>query len=301
MDMFFNGLADQNGESFKNAYREMSNGKFDLEGDVSDWVKVPNAASYYQDAAGEETGEAMTNFVQDGSDAWYDAQIADGKTDQQIKDYLATFDVWDRFDHDNDGVVNEPDGYIDHFQAIHAGEDESAGAPPWAIWAHRSSVNTNGDVGPAGNENGGVEIGDTGFWIRDYTTEPENGGLGVFAHEFAHDLGVPDYYDTQGGDNSTGFWTLMSQGSWMGHGNGTIGTTPDAHGRPRQAVPRLVRPQRPQDRRRDRRRPAGQPRPVLPRHRPGRSGPRRHAATGQRDHRRGRTRPGDALLLLRKR
>ncbi len=232
LDMFFNGLADQQGESFRDMYKEMSSGRFDLEGDVSDWVKVPNRASFYQDANGEETGEAMTDFLSDGAEAWYAAQLAAGKTAQQIKDYLADFDVWDRFDYDGDGEFNEPDGYIDHFQAIHAGEDESAGAPAWAIWAHRSSVNSNADVGPDGNHNGGVEIGDTGLWIRDYTVEPENGGIGVFAHEFAHDLGVPDYYDTQGGDNGTGFWTLMSQGSWNGHGNGAIGTTPNHMGAP---------------------------------------------------------------------
>ncbi|MBK7318383.1 immune inhibitor A domain-containing protein [Candidatus Villigracilis affinis] len=32
---------------------------------------------------------------------------------------------------------------------------------------------------------------------------PENGGLGVFAHEYAHDLGLPDECDTAGGANST--------------------------------------------------------------------------------------------------
>ena len=232
LDMFFNGLDDQNGESFKSVYQEMSSGRFDLEGDVSDWVTVPNAASYYSDDEGEEPGSLMKEFLQDGADAWYADQKTAGKTDAQIKTYLQQFDVWDRFDYDNDGDYNEPDGYIDHFQAVHAGEDESAGAPPWAIWAHRSSVNVNGKVGPTGNQNGGVEIGDSGLWIRDYTVEPENGGLGVFAHEFAHDLGIPDYYDTQGGDNGTGFWTLMSRGSWMGHGADNIGTTPDHMGAP---------------------------------------------------------------------
>ena len=64
------------------------------------------------------------------------------------------------------------------------------------------------------------------MWIGDYTTEPENGGLGVFAHEFGHDLGLPDLYDTAGGDNGTGFWTLMSGGSWLNHGTDSIGTTP---------------------------------------------------------------------------
>ena len=39
-------------------------------------------------------------------------------------------------------------------------------------------------------------IGNTGIWVGDYTMQPENGGLGVFAHEFGHDLGLPDLYDT---------------------------------------------------------------------------------------------------------
>ena len=71
-----------------------------------------------------------------------------------------------------------------------------------------------------------MPIGDSGLWIGDYTTEPENGGLGVFAHEFGHDLGLPDLYDTAGGDNGTGFWTLMCGGSWLNRGNDSIGTTP---------------------------------------------------------------------------
>jgi immune inhibitor A len=110
---------------------------------------------------------------------------ARGRTDAQIREYLAGFDSWDRNDYDADGDFAEPDGYIDHFQAVHAGEDESAGAPSWAIWAHRWAAGQagRGTTGPASNRLGGVQIGSTGFWIRDYTTEPENGGLGVFAHE----------------------------------------------------------------------------------------------------------------------
>ena len=80
---------------------------------------------------------------------------------------------------------------------------------------------------PKGNKNGGTEIGNSGIWIGDYTTEPENGGLGVFAHEFGHDLGLPDLYDTAGGDNGTGFWTVMSAGSWLNRGGDSIGTLPD--------------------------------------------------------------------------
>lgn len=228
--MFFTGLADQGGESFAGVYDEMSSGRFDLQGDVSDWVTVPyNEASYGQ----TESQADMTRFIQDSANAWYADQLAQGKTKDEIVAYLKSFDIWDRYDLDGDGITNEPDGYIDHFQAVHAGTGEEAGAPEWAIWSHRWAVNQAGvgTTGPADYAKvGGIQIGDTDLWIRDYTTEPENGGLGVFAHEFGHDLGLPDYYDTQGGENGTAYWTLMSSGSWLGHGEGSIGTTPNHMG-----------------------------------------------------------------------
>ncbi|MGB0101436.1 MAG: immune inhibitor A domain-containing protein, partial [Nocardioides sp.] len=232
LDMFFNGMAEQDGESFKDLYAEMSSGRFDLTGDVSDWVTVPHAGAYYSDAEGYENQPEMTAFIGDSANAWYDAALED-MSDAEVKDYLADFDVWDRYDMDGDGDYHEPDGYIDHFQAVHAGPGEEAGAAPWTIWSHRWAANIDGfgEDGPAEGScdacypAGGVEIGDTGYFIYDYTTEPEDGGLGVFAHEFAHDLGLPDYYDTNGGDNGNGFWTLMDSGSWLGHGDGSIGSS----------------------------------------------------------------------------
>lgn len=225
LDMFFS----EEGESLKGVYEEMSSGRYTIDGDVSDWVTVPYTSASY----GETESQAdMTRFVQDTADAWYDAQVAGGKTPAEIDAYLATFDQWDRYDFDKDGDFDEADGYIDHFQAIHAGEGEEAGAASSAIWSHRWSVGQagRGTAGPAANPFGGIKIGDSDVWIRDYTTEPENGGLGVFAHEYGHDLGLPDLYDTSGGENGTGFWTLMSSGSWLGHGDGSIGTTPNHMG-----------------------------------------------------------------------
>ena len=185
-------------------------------------------------------------FVRDSAKAWYDEQVAAGKSLADIKAYLAQFDKVDRYDYDHDGVFNEPDGYIDHFQAIHAGEGEEAGGGAQgedAIWSHRwYAYDGYTDRGPESNKSGGVPIGDSGLWIGDYTTEPENGGLGVFAHEFGHDLGLPDLYDTAGGDNGTGFWTLMSGGSWLNHGSDSIGTTPGLHGPVGEAPARLARP-----------------------------------------------------------
>ncbi|MER6693333.1 immune inhibitor A domain-containing protein, partial [Streptomyces minutiscleroticus] len=36
-----------------------------------------------------------------------------------------------------------------------------------------------------------VRLPGCGIWVGDYTIQPENGGLGVFAHEYGHDLGLP--------------------------------------------------------------------------------------------------------------
>ncbi|MFD5164145.1 immune inhibitor A domain-containing protein [Streptomyces hawaiiensis] len=219
-------------DSVKTYYEKQSSGRYSVEGEVSDWVKVPyNEARYGNNACGDTNCPSVWNVVSDGLNAWVSQQKAAGRTDAQIKADVARFDEWDRYDFDGDGDFNESDGYIDHFQIVHAGEDESAGGGAQgtdAIWAHRwYAFGTDaGATGPENNKLGGAKIGDTGIWVGDYTVQPENGGLGVYAHEYGHDLGLPDHYDTSGGENSTGFWTLMSSGSWLGTGKNEIGDLP---------------------------------------------------------------------------
>ncbi|MEU6067285.1 immune inhibitor A domain-containing protein [Streptomyces sp. NPDC047082] len=230
-DLYFG--TGKNVESMKKFYEKESSGRYSVDGEVADWVKVPyNEARYGNNACGSTNCPSVWNVVSDGLNSWVAQQKAAGRTDAQIKTDVAKFDQWDRYDYDGDGNFNEPDGYIDHFQIVHAGEDESAGGGAQgkdAIWAHRwYAFGTDaGATGPTGNKLGGAQIGDTGTWVGDYTIQPENGGLGVFAHEYGHDLGLPDHYDTTGnGDNSTGFWTLMSSGSWLGRGKDSIGDLP---------------------------------------------------------------------------
>ncbi|MGW3102547.1 immune inhibitor A domain-containing protein [Streptomyces sp. NPDC001100] len=225
-DLYFG--TGKNTESLKKYYEKQSSGRYSVDGEVTDWVKVPyNEARYGSNKA--STGAWYA--VQDGVNAWVAQREAAGDTAAEIKTELAQFDQWDRYDYDGDGNFNEPDGYIDHFQIVHAGEDESAGGGAQgtdAIWAHRwYAFGTDaGSTGPDTNRLGGTQVGDTGVWVGDYTIQPENGGLGVYAHEYGHDLGLPDEYDTAGGENSTGFWTLMSSGSWLGTGKEAIGDLP---------------------------------------------------------------------------
>jgi len=230
MDVLFNDAKGAN--SMRNYYIEQSSNRYTVHGDVTDWVEVPGAAAGYDDDLG---GPAVWQFLIDSLDGWYDEQIAEGMSPAEINEYLSQFDVWDRYDYDGDGNFDEPDGYIDTFQSVHAGEGNEAGGGilgDAAIWSHSwyAYYNLIGTVGPDFNKFGGVQIGESDYWVGKYTIQPENGGVGVFAHEYGHDLGLPDLYDTSGGENGTGFWTLMSSGSWVDTGQDTIGNAPSHMG-----------------------------------------------------------------------
>lgn len=236
-DMYFNKMVDY--------YAEQSSGRYTINGDVAEWVKVPyNEARYGQNTScGSNVCSTVWYLIRDAINIWTADRLAEGMTHAQIKAYLDTFDVHDRYDADGDGEFNEPDGYIDHFQIVHAGEGEETGGGAqgsYAIWSHRwyTAYNGIGVWGPAAGLQGGMEFGGAGLyghqgganavgvWVGDYTMQPENGGLGVFAHEYIHDLGLPDQYDTAGGENSTGFWTIMSSGSYLGDGTTDLGSRP---------------------------------------------------------------------------
>ncbi|WP_208542905.1 immune inhibitor A domain-containing protein [Nocardioides euryhalodurans] len=228
-DMYFNRMKDY--------YEEQSSGRYTFDGDVTEWVKVPfNQALYGRDYCGDIVCGSTHALIRDAMAVWVQDQLDGGMTMPEIQEYLATFDIQDRYDIDGDNDFNEPDGFIDHFQIVHAGGDQAASDPIYgsdAIWSHRWYASLQGG-GPGGlpGVNIGTNDGDfssasvpdnaTDIWVGDYTIQPENGGLGVFAHEYGHDLGLPDLYDTSGNtggaENNTAFWTLMSSGANIGDG-----------------------------------------------------------------------------------
>ncbi|MEV6270955.1 immune inhibitor A domain-containing protein [Kribbella sp. NPDC051936] len=224
-DMYFG-----TGNSLKKYYEKQSSGRYSVDGEVTDWVKVKyNEARYGRSNGYPCGGNVCSNtwyLIQDAVNQWVADQEAKGRTKAEITADLKSFDQWDRYDFDGDGNFNEPDGYIDHFQIVHAGGDQADGDPQQgedAIWSHRWYAGFPG--GPATNPNGGAQIGDTGLYVGDYTIQPENGGVSVFAHEFGHDLGLPDEYDTSGAavENGVNWWTLMAQSRVSAATDGGIG------------------------------------------------------------------------------
>jgi immune inhibitor A len=214
--------------SFRDFYLELSSGRFTWAGQVSNWVTIPQPESDFgaNSRSGGDGSDNLNGTVYRVVDATLKALAASGNYGGIN---LATADQVDRYDCDGDGVYAEPDGYIDHFAIAHAGqgEEEGGGAQGGdAIWSHRWYANFNQAEGPAACHLGGYRLPGTNLWVGDYTIEPENGGVGVFAHEMGHDLGLPDLYDTNAGENGTGFWTLMSSGSWASYATDNIGTAP---------------------------------------------------------------------------
>jgi immune inhibitor A len=204
--LFAPGGASYAKPSMHDFYLELSSGRMTWNGQVSNWTPVNGTAADFggnsegSGAGGDDAHGPVSRVVK----ATLDGLAASGNYGGID---VANADKIDRYDCDGDGNFSEPDGYIDHFAIVHAGEGEEAGASSYA--------NPNDAEGPGACHKGGFQLGTTGLWVGDYTIEPENGGMGVFAHEFGHDLGLPDEYDTSyGSDNSTGFWSLMSSGSW---------------------------------------------------------------------------------------
>ncbi|WP_174567289.1 immune inhibitor A domain-containing protein [Gottfriedia solisilvae] len=205
-------------KTFKQFYEEQSGGSYTVKGTVTDWLTVPgNAADYGDDSA---TGHDNLNpkgprdFIKDALKAAINSGVN-----------LADYDDLDIYDIDGDGNTNEPDGLVDHLMVIHAGVGQEAGGGALgdnAIWSHRWVLN---GVTPFAGTQASVPYWGGYMAAYDYTVEPEDGAVGVFAHEYGHDLGLPDEYDTQytGDGEPIASWSIMSGGSW----NGAIaGTTP---------------------------------------------------------------------------
>jgi immune inhibitor A len=176
-----------NPDSMASIYRELSYGQLEVTGEVIGYVRAPRPYTFYTDG---ESGTG-TNYPRNTPGLLHDALVEYCKTDN-LK----------RFDTDGDG-------YVDGIFLIHAGGGAEAEADPKKrndmIWSHKWTL-------PAAFVNQGVKV-------YAYSTEPEDGRVGVFAHEFGHVLGLPDLYDTSYRSEGVGDWCLMGGGSWGGKGN----------------------------------------------------------------------------------
>jgi immune inhibitor A len=198
--------------SMKQYYEQQSGGSYSVDGEVAGWYTADKPAAEY----------GGNDPQPDGSDVnargLIKEALAKAAADPDVN--LADYDKWDRYDLDGDGDYLEPDGLVDHLMVIHSGVGEEAGGGSLgsdAIWSHRWNL---GGIFPiAGSPEPEVDYFGAGtMYAYDYTIEPEDGAVGVMAHEYGHDLGLPDEYDTQytGTGEPVSYWSIMASGSWAG-------------------------------------------------------------------------------------
>ncbi|WP_372734747.1 immune inhibitor A domain-containing protein [Nocardioides sp.] len=135
---------------------------------------------------------------------------------------------WGNYDNDNDGRV-------DFTMIIHSGGDMAATGNPCYTWSHALQAtlgqgeNAENLAGlPAGTlSHSGIPTSTPGTFIDRVLTIPEYASdvdpltIGVAAHEMAHSIGEPDYYDTSYGSNGLGDFDIMAGGSYLGSPSGS--------------------------------------------------------------------------------
>ncbi len=182
-DLFFS-LGKIPTGSVREYFREVSNKKIDIVGDVVGPFRMPKKLKEYAHGA-SGTGPVEPN----ARTMARAAAVAANPT--------VNFGLFD-----NDG-----DGFVDAFIVIHAGKAGEVTGSKDDIWSHKWVLS-------------GGPLAADGKKIFAYLTVPEDCKVGVCCHELGHLLfGWPDLYDTDYSSEGVGNWCLMGGGSWNGGGD----------------------------------------------------------------------------------
>src|SRR5256885_7947857 len=151
--------------------------------------------------------------------SYYGADSASGVDDANGRIYRLVTEAVQAADSSVDFAMFDTnrDGVVDHLMVVHAGPgQESSPSNKDLIWSHRWDVLDADPTTP-----GSQSLTADGVQIYGYTMESEDFVVGTVTHEFGHDLGLPDLYDTDGSSHGAGIWDPMAEGSWNGNPAGS--------------------------------------------------------------------------------
>ena len=207
------GYAGPSGQTLRSVYQhyQMASGDtFNFTGTVKGWYRAENNAAYYGAPSDNANDSRVPELIFEAA-----SQAAAAMTASE----LAQYDIEDPYDADNDGNYAEADGIIDHVMVFHSSIGQEAGGGDLgqdAIWSHRYVVQ---------GSSRGKSLPGTSKKVYNYTIQPIDATVGLTAHEFGHELGLQDEYDTSSASSITGapigYWSIMGQGTWGGSPQGT--------------------------------------------------------------------------------
>ncbi len=200
----FHNLLNQEGYSANGAlgsakdyFEDMSNDSYQPVFDVFGPFTLSNNMSYYgrNDYSGNDQNPAQ--MIVDAME-----KLMNDSSSIQLSEY----------DTDNDGN-------IDNIFVFYAGHNEAEGARANTIWPHAWVVSN-------WNASGNLTYQNKTISRYACTSELTGGsgstmtGIGTFAHEFSHVLGLPDIYATNYSSHKTsGAWDIMDYGPYNNNGN----------------------------------------------------------------------------------
>ena len=162
-------------------YHEVSLGTVTIQGDAYGWYKLPYPESHY----GMDC-QAIDDADCSGADqSWQVANDAAFLADKQGVNFLN----------------------YDYYVFIHSGYGEESSGVKNDVWSVTYL--------------GGVWVRTSSRTLSKFNVDPELEAAGavpngVWVHEFGHNLGLPDLYNTSNGRTILGPWELMDKGLWNG-------------------------------------------------------------------------------------
>ena len=107
--------------------------------------------------------------------------------------------------------VTKAGGSYDALMVVHAGQGEESSGTSTDIWSLFSDWSSRFPaIFPSGfTEGETVPAGEAGV------LKP----FGVLCHEFGHQIGLPDLYNTNTGTSNVGKWDVMDYGAWVANGD----------------------------------------------------------------------------------
>ena len=148
-------------------------------------------------------------------------------TDAVIEACILANDQYDNLnfaDYDSDN-----DGKVDFVYVIYAGKGEADGGASTTIWPHNWSIDewvtsysSLADYTKAQTRLDNVYLDN--YAMSSELSGNDLGGIGTLCHEFGHVMGLPDFYETNYGNNyknalTPNDWDIMDGGAYNGDGH----------------------------------------------------------------------------------